>query len=219
MSQSTETPRRGLADVERKTIPAVRSRGYTMHDVIRCPQCQKQLHVPEGCAGRRVKCPVCPSTFVAPAPGPAEPVEEAAILLEEAGEVDAPRKSRERDEDRRPRRKKRPPRRRSADDDDDEEDQDAFRYRRRLWPHRGGMVLALGILSLAVSFTVIGGLKFAIITLILAYMDLGAMDRGEMDPRGRGTTRAGQVCAIIGLCLSAAMLFLFCLLTIAMPHH
>jgi hypothetical protein len=192
-----------------------------MHEVIRCPQCQKQLRMPEDCAGRRVKCPACPSTFVAPAAGHAAPVAaEEDIVLAEASDVGAPRKRRERDEDRRPLRKGRAVRRRRAyEDDDDDEDEDDYRYRRRLWPHRGGMVLGLGILSLVLCWTVIGGLKFGAIALVLAYMDLSAMDRGEMDDAGRGTTRAGQVCALIGMCLSALMLFAFCLLSVALPHH
>jgi hypothetical protein len=92
------------------------------------------------------------------------------------------------------------------------------RYR-RLWPHRGGTVLAFGIISLLLSWTMIVGIKFGIITLVLAYIDLRAMDRGEMNPAGRGTTRAGQMCAIIAVCLSTLMLLGVCLLSLLAPHH
>jgi hypothetical protein len=62
------------------------------------------------------------------------------------------------------------------------------RYRQ---PHRGAAVLVLGILSLVIC----GPLGIA--AWVMGSSDLAAMRRGEMDPSGEGTTRAGQICGII----------------------
>ena len=59
-------------------------------------------------------------------------------------------------------------------------------------PHRGALVLALGIIGIAVCF--ISG----IIAWLMGRNDLRAMDAGEMDPAGRGLTNAGRICGMIG---------------------
>jgi hypothetical protein len=191
-----------------------------MPDVVRCPQCRKQVRVPEEYAGKRVKCPACPTTFTAPSPnrsGP-EPVPAALADDDRLAGVRAVETG-ERDEDRRPARKRRPARaRRRYDDDEDDYDDEDYRFR-RVWPHRGGLVLALGIVSLVLSCGVILGLKLGVIALIVAGMDLRAMARGEMDRRGAGLTRAGMVCAIIGVSLSVLLGLLFAMVLIAAPRH
>ena len=66
-----------------------------------------------------------------------------------------------------------------------------------LKPHRGAMVLTLGILGLAVC--VICG----IIAFVMAKNDLAEMAAGKMDPVGQGMTNAGKICGIISICLLA----------------
>jgi hypothetical protein len=63
--------------------------------------------------------------------------------------------------------------------------------------HRGGPILGLGIASL-----VCCGL-LGIVAIVMANEDLGKMDRGLMDPQGRGLTVAGRVIGIISLVLTA----------------
>jgi len=64
-------------------------------------------------------------------------------------------------------------------------------------PHRGGFVLALGIIGL-VFFP---GIIFSIMAWVMANRDLRQMNAGAMDPAGRGMTQAGKICGIIGTVL------------------
>jgi hypothetical protein len=67
----------------------------------------------------------------------------------------------------------------------------------RVRPHRGGTVLALGVLSLfCVAGFLLGPLAF-----LLARSDLRAMREGRMDRAGADTTRAGQICGVLGTIL------------------
>ena len=56
-----------------------------------------------------------------------------------------------------------------------------------LRPHRGGAVLALGILGLLTCFVL------GIIAWVMGKNDLREMDAARMDPSGRGTTQAGKI--------------------------
>jgi hypothetical protein len=59
-------------------------------------------------------------------------------------------------------------------------------------PHRGQLMMMLGILSLFVA-----PLILAPITWLLARNDLKEMDEGRMDPAGRPETSTGRLCAMI----------------------
>ena len=59
-------------------------------------------------------------------------------------------------------------------------------------PHRGILILILGILSLVVC-----GLFAGIPAWIMGSRDLKEMDAGIMDPEGRGITTAGKICGMI----------------------
>src|SRR5262245_31418149 len=111
-----------------------------MPEFIKCPECSRQLRVPDDLLGRKVTCPSCSSTFT-------------AIIGAEGEAAEAPRRPPEteeagRDEERRvpPRRSRpRPP---EDDDYDDDYDDRPRRRRPRGEPHRGAMILTFGILSL-----------------------------------------------------------------------
>lgn len=64
-------------------------------------------------------------------------------------------------------------------------------------PHRGVVILVLGILGIIPCFIC------GIIAWVLANSDLKEMDAGLMDPAGRGMTQAGKICGIIGVILAA----------------
>jgi hypothetical protein len=91
-----------------------------------------------------------------------------------------------------------------------------------LRPHRGGAVLALGILSLAFLVTYLTCCMspspiFGIIAWIMGSNDLREMDQGIMDPAGRNNTNAGWICGIIatvinGLMILAGIAMLFLML-------
>lgn len=75
--------------------------------------------------------------------------------------------------------------------------------------HRGGMILALGILSWAIGCPI-----FGVMAWVMGSSDLRDMQRGIMDARGMGLTQAGQ---IIGMVHSIIMLlFLVVLVFIAL---
>lgn len=68
----------------------------------------------------------------------------------------------------------------------------------QLRPHRGTLILVLGILGLVCC------LICGIIAWILGSTDLKEMDAGRMDPSGRGLTQAGKICGIISVVLGIA---------------
>jgi hypothetical protein len=73
-------------------------------------------------------------------------------------------------------------------------------------PHRGTLILVLGILGLVVC----GPLGIA--AWIMGKNDLGEMDAGLMDPEGRSLTNAGRICGIIATILLAVGLLVGILL-------
>jgi hypothetical protein len=96
-------------------------------------------------------------------------------------------------------------------DRDDYDDDHGYRHRRRdTEPHRAGMVLAMGIISL-VGIAVIWGVPiiFGIIGWVMGQTDLRKMRNNQRDSDGQGMTKAGGVCSIIGTLLNGAMI-LFC---------
>ncbi len=77
------------------------------------------------------------------------------------------------------------------------EAQPVYSQTSNLKPHRGTLVLVLGILGLVCCFVC------GIIAWVMGNTDLKAMDAGEMDPEGRGTTQAGKICGIVSVALQA----------------
>ena len=66
-----------------------------------------------------------------------------------------------------------------------------------LAPHRGTLILILGILSL-----VMCGIFTGIPAWIMGKGDLEAMANGTMDPSGEGLTKAGKICGLISVILT-----------------
>jgi hypothetical protein len=87
---------------------------------------------------------------------------------------------------------------------------DDYGYRRRrrdTEPHRGGLVLAMGIISLA-GILVIWGVPiiFGIIGWVMGHSDLRKMRNNQMDPEGESMTRAGWICSILGTLLNLILI-------------
>jgi len=76
-------------------------------------------------------------------------------------------------------------------------------------PHRGVLILVLGILGLLCCFIL------GIIAWVMGSGDLREMDAGRMDPSGRGLTQAGKICGIISVVLAIVGFILGLLLTMA----
>ncbi|MHC4206793.1 MAG: DUF4190 domain-containing protein [Planctomycetota bacterium] len=62
-------------------------------------------------------------------------------------------------------------------------------------PHRGGLILALGILGIVCCFIC------GIIAWVMGNNDLREMAAGRMDPSGQGLTQAGKICGIVSVVL------------------
>lgn len=77
-------------------------------------------------------------------------------------------------------------------------------------PHRGGLILALGIMSWASCCPI-----FGIFAWVMGNADLGEMRAGRMDRSGSGLTQSGQVIgmihALIGVIASVVIVFLLLL--------
>ncbi len=72
-----------------------------------------------------------------------------------------------------------------------------------LRPHRGVLILVLGILGLVFCCA------FGIAAWAMGNSDLREMDEGRMDPSGRGMTNAGRICGMISVILTIAWLVFF----------
>jgi hypothetical protein len=179
-----------------------------MAEIITCPNCQRQLGVPEQYLGQTVQCPECRHQFMAalasvktqPAPVTSAPPFEPKPRRDEDDEPEAPPRRRRHEED---------------DEGDDYEDLDIRhrnRLRKRFDPHRGGVIMALGLIAL------VGGMSFCLpaligpIAWILGSWDLRSIRDGHMDPAGESITRAGQVCGIIATVLLILGASFFCLM-------
>ena len=66
-----------------------------------------------------------------------------------------------------------------------------------LEPHRGTLILVLGILSLTVC-----GIFTGIPAWIMGKSDLAKIKAGQMDPEGAGSAKAGMICGMINCILT-----------------
>jgi hypothetical protein len=171
-----------------------------MSEIIACPECQRQLNVPESYFGQTVKCPDCHHEFKAAPAG--EAVRESKTSN---GPLPTPVKERAR--------------RRFDDDNDDDDDYNFHRRVRKAYqqPHRGSTILMLGILSIFVVPLVLGTLAW-----VMGNADLRAMEDGRMDPRGMSETRTGRtigaVMVVLNLVIIAGLILFFVVLMASLPH-
>ncbi len=175
-----------------------------MAEIIACPSCQRQLQVPETFFGQTVQCPDCQHQFQAVAPTSA--VQSAAPAAAKPASADGeerekarPRKTYDDDDDNRDRRGK---------DEDDDDDLRFTRRRSRLQPHRGTLVLILGVLAICC----VGAPVTGIVAWILGHLDLKEMDAGRMDPEGRGQTQTGKILGMISVILTVVGIGGYCLI-------
>ena len=82
---------------------------------------------------------------------------------------------------------------------------------RHYQPHRGGGILALGVIGLVMFCLPICG----IIAWVMGAEDMKKFNAGLMDPEGRGITQAGLICGIIGCVLGILFWFLMLVGTMA----
>jgi hypothetical protein len=181
-------------------------------EIIACPRCQRKLRLDESVFGQTVQCPSCQNTFTAERPAPAAPPPPAEdqrpvyrVRDEEPPRYDEPP----------PRRYDEPRRPRYVEEDDEDYPRPTRRPYYGDYPraHRGSAVQTLGILGLVFSFCLpftLVGVILSIVAIAMGASDLGAMNRGEMDPSGRGPTKVGISCGIIALVLGG-LSFIACI--------
>jgi hypothetical protein len=185
-----------------------------MPELTQCPKCQRKLNVQEAQLGQTVQCPVCGEFFTAAAlSAPRPPLRPQAIPEERdplrhddppppppRGRNDGPRpRYLDKEDDDRgrgypPRRGYRPPRDPYGDP----------------IPHRGGLILALGLTGMFLSCIPLAGWILGGIALSMANTDLPRMDSGYMDREGRGLTVGGQVCGIIAVVINSIVALVIC---------
>jgi hypothetical protein len=166
-----------------------------MSTTVGCPTCNLAMRLPEELLGQEARCPGCGCVFkpVARTPIPAgdlerSPAPSTAIMAPgPVGPAPPQAPPPEPEEEERP--WERTQRRRTRRDSE---------------PHRGPLVLVLGIFGLVVGFVMGLGLPFGLAAWIMGYRDLRKMRyEKSMDPEGEGMTQAGMVCGAIGTFLGS----------------
>jgi hypothetical protein len=181
-----------------------------MKNIVSCPVCGRALQVPEEFFGRTVQCPDCKHTF--PAKPPDAPIAITSVQSEPslaAIPVAAPPSSGERV----PRNERQP----LDDEYVDAYDRDDRRAVRRMdagAPDRGGVILALGIVSLVLTFPsfIIYFLPIWLIPLVIGIFgwvmgqrDLRAIREGRMQQSGHVMTLVGMILSIVGVGISVCV--------------
>ncbi len=160
-----------------------------MAEPISCPGCQRLLNVPETFHGQLVQCPDCSHQFLAsfsdggiqaepPLFTPTRPMADAGSSSET----------------------------RNREQDDYRRDDRPMARRSDLMPHRGTLILTLGIISIFIARPIFGSIAW-----VLGNVDLKAMKEGRMDPSGEAQTRAGRM---IGKVIVIIQIVLFALLIV-----
>jgi LSD1 subclass zinc finger protein len=192
---------------------------------VTCSKCEKKLKVPDAAAGKKIRCPSCKTVVMVPAPEELVEPDDDLVLPDEETAVseslqppkkkaawdkgspgdEKPRNQEgdegygldEEDEADRKRRKKKQRRRR-----EEEEDDDADRRSRREEPHRGVLILVLGIVAMCgACLCAFIGWGLGAVVLNMANTDLAKIQNRVMDPSGQGMTTAGKACALIAIVL------------------
>ncbi len=164
-----------------------------MAEIITCSECQRKLQVPESYLGQKVQCPECGHQFLARSPS------DAVQPTPRPSSVPPPDDTRDDD----------PPRRRRFEPDDDEYD-DIGRIRQSGVPHRGGMILALGIIAwvlFPLTTPICGPIAWS-----MGNSDLANMRAGQMDRSGEGMVQAGRILGMVGTIAVLVIFVPFCLL-------
>lgn len=167
--------------------------------ILDCPSCQRKLRVPDNLFGQTVKCPTCGEMFTATGSAPT-----ASENAPAAGEPFRPAAEGARAE-------RRPSSYRDDDyDDDPEYGERRPRHRMDLAPHRGTLILVLGILSLVIC-GILGPIAW-----VMGNNDLREMRAGNMDRSGEDTTNAGRICGIIATVLiGISLIGIMCMFSFA----
>lgn len=172
-----------------------------MTEIITCPKCRRTLQVPETYLGQTVECPQCAHQFTASSNAVSATPHTVPIVPAKPKWDDEPRE----EPDYR--------RRRRHDEDEDLDDLITLpRRHERLPPNRGGLIMALGLVSL------IGGWMFCLpfvvgpVAWLMAHQDLRGIRDGHLDSNNENMVRTGQICGIISTIIVLGILGLIALI-------
>jgi predicted Zn finger-like uncharacterized protein len=194
-----------------------------MSQLVSCPECKKHLQVPDDLLGKKVQCPECKHTFTARSPE--EEQEERKSKTSTTASTPpiskAPEWDKKSSSSSGKSGKKRSRRDEDDDEDEDEDDDDDRPSRRRkrrrssarggnYVPHRGGMILAFGLIGLIGGFVIGFPFIFGIVAWVMGNTDLAEMRAGRMDPEGEGMTQAGRIMGMIATILAIVSILAFC---------
>ena len=180
-----------------------------MAQTIQCPHCTQGLQLPEEFIGKSVKCPECQKAFRAelpaappggtppPLPGKDDKVPEWE--KKPKGATPPPDDADDRDD--RPRKKKKGP---ATSGRGSYFDPLTQRYRKKE-PHRGMLILTLGILSFVICPPIMGPIAY-----YWAGTDLAEMNDGRMDESGLSMTKTGRILGLASTALFALTMVLGC---------
>jgi hypothetical protein len=85
--------------------------------------------------------------------------------------------------------------------------------RRDLEPHRGPLIMVLGIVSLVmIGFLPPVGIPFGIVAWVMGHKDLKKIKKKEMDPDGESKTNAGRLCGLVGTLISTVVTLFICVI-------
>jgi predicted Zn finger-like uncharacterized protein len=157
---------------------------------IECPSCNRKLKVPDNLLGKKVKCPTCGNAFTAAEEPPPPPEDDEEPPPPPDEDLDEPA-----DEDEAPRKKKKKKKGRSSE---------------YLAPHRGTLILVLGIVALAGNLLGLPTALIGPVAWILGNNDMKEMREGRMDPSGESNTNIGRILGMIATILLILGLVLFC---------
>lgn len=166
-----------------------------MHIEFTCPSCNTTLRVPDAHAGKNAKCPHCDSIVLVEAgtQSPQPPFKQADAGQPNFGQPNFGQPN-------------------AGAGNPYASQSTAPGYGAGMGsqsgyvnPHRGGLILTMGILALVMNFMAIPG----ILAWIMGRSDLKQMDQGLMDNEGRGLTTAGMIMGIIGTCFMILFFLLF----------
>jgi predicted Zn finger-like uncharacterized protein len=208
-----------------------------MPTAIHCPHCRRMLKLHDADVGKTVRCPSCAQVFAArldddvtlspsavpdfelssseppprhavqPKPPPPEDRERGRLRPQvDAGDVYAVQLDDEATAP--PHEEERRRRRRVSHWDEYEPDVE---------PHRGTLILVLGVLSLVLACIPLAGWILGGISMTMGANDCRLMDQRVMDRSGRSLTRAGQVCGILGVFLATIMFIIN--MALYVNHH
>jgi predicted Zn finger-like uncharacterized protein len=168
-----------------------------------CPSCAQKLRVPDDLLGKNVKCPACKTMFSATLCGMGESApsrwdtEEPPVRSSSGS---APRQSLQ------------PPESNGDEEDNDSRPSKRRRSRRRssrdYQPHRGTIILVLGILAIVTGLHLVLGP----IAWVMGNNDLKEIHAGRMDPEGEGTTNIGRILGMVATFIGIAAIVIACII-------